>query len=462
MSGARVLGGRKGLKVEGHGPILPGHYDEELVAALEVIGPASLASLRQGLRRFSPGQFKFVVLSIVDISPEKLAANPDKFLRGPVEIRLSESDEDALDLDNEFYAFAAIYGDPDEGLPSVKRIENLTAPLVRRHRATAVVEIDDDEDDFGGAYQLGVRIRMPVVGRTVYDAYTLATGVLALIEAAEGAELRRETTLDLLRSQRFDVLLGQHETEWLDFKREGYAKTEHGKLELAKDVASFANAGGGILVLGIATTKAGETETASAVIPCVRGSISAQSYRALIGRRIHPPPERVEIFSISADPHGDVWVVSVPPATRRIQAVPRSRRRCGREGKRCVLLNRGEATRRHRPDESAGGPCAPVRREGGSARVSAMRLGRGRSSRCTSYVEVPVRLVDAANDSPLRSLMSARFHAIQHSAKRVVNYCYRVISTVRRTPEACAARRDGRVLCSAGGVVQGVRTCATF
>src|ERR1700712_4181772 len=121
MSGARVLGGRKGLKVEGHGPILPGHYDEELVAALEVIGPASLASLRQGLRRFSPGQFKFVVLSIVDISPEKLAANPDKFLRGPVEIRLSESDEDALDLDNEFYAFAAIYGDPDEGLPSVKR-----------------------------------------------------------------------------------------------------------------------------------------------------------------------------------------------------------------------------------------------------------------------------------------------------------------------------------------------------
>jgi predicted HTH transcriptional regulator len=152
-----------------------------------------------------------------------------------------------------------------------------------------------------------------VVGRTVYDAYALATGVLALIGAAEGAELRRESALDLLRSRRFDVLLGQQETEWIDFKREGYAKTDRGKLELAKDVASFANAGGGILVLGVATTKAGETDTASAVIPCARGSISAQSYRALIGRRIHPPPERVEIFSISADLHGDVWVVSVPP-----------------------------------------------------------------------------------------------------------------------------------------------------
>lgn len=313
MSGARVLGGRKGLRVEGRGPILPGHYDEELVVALEVIGAASLSSLRQGLRRYSPGRFKFVVLSILDIPAEKLAANPDKFLRCPVEIRLIESDEDDIDLDNEFYAFAATYGDPDEGLPPVKRIENLITPLVRRHRASSVVEIDDDEDDFGGAYQLGVSITMPVVGRTVYDAYALATGVLALIEAAEGAELRRETTLDLLRSRRFDVLLGQQETEWIDFKREGYAKTDRGKLELAKDVASFANAGGGILVLGVATTKAGDAETASAVTPCARGSISAQSYRALVGRRIHPPPERIEIFSISAEPHGDVWVVSVPP-----------------------------------------------------------------------------------------------------------------------------------------------------
>jgi hypothetical protein len=311
MSGARVLGGRNGLRVEGHGPILEGRHDTELVAALEVIGEASLSSLRQGIRRWSPGHFRFVTASIVDVPAASLASNPDKFWPEPVEIRLVEWNEDGLD--DEYYAFATAYGDPDDGLPNVARIESLIAPLIRRHHATAVIEVDDDETDWGGAYQLGIQITMPRVGRTVYDAYNLGKGVLALIEAGEGGALRRETTLDLLHGRRVDVLLGQQETEWIDFKREGYAKTDRGKLELAKDVASFANADGGILVLGVATTKSGHIETASAVMPCPAGSVSVQSYRAVIARRIHPPPERLEIFSIPQMPHGDVWVVSVPP-----------------------------------------------------------------------------------------------------------------------------------------------------
>lgn len=308
MAGARVLGGRNGLRVEGHGPILHGYDDTELVAALDVIGPASLASLRQGLRRWARGPLKFAHVSIVDAPAAEVAANPDKF-REPVEIRLMEFDG----TESEYHVFVAIYGDPDAGLPDTERIERLIEPLIRRQNATAVVAIDDDDTDFGGAYQLGISITLPLVRRTVHDAYTLGTGVHALIEAAAGGELRLETTLDLLRGGRVDVLIGQQETAWIDFKRQGYAKTDRDKLELAKDVASFANADGGILVLGVAATKAGHIETASAVIPCAPGSVSAQSYRAIIGRRVHPPPEHLDIFVIPQKQGGDVWVVSVPP-----------------------------------------------------------------------------------------------------------------------------------------------------
>jgi Putative DNA-binding domain len=311
MSGARVLGGRAGLSVEGRGQILPGHANYALVAALDVIGPASLSSLRAGLRRWSPGRFKFVTVGIVDAPKARFAANPAKFWPEPVEIRLSEFAENGGE--DAFYVFAASYGDPDDGLPNVGRIAGLIAPLLRQHRATAEVSVDDDESDFGGAYQLGIAITLPLVRRTVNDAYTLGKGVLALIQAANGGGLRRETALGLLHGQRVDVLIGQEEAEWIDFKREGYAKTERGKLELAKDVASFANADGGLLVLGVATTKAGHVETASAVTPCPPGSVSVQSYRAIVTRRIHPPPERFEMFSIPQQPDGDVWVISVPP-----------------------------------------------------------------------------------------------------------------------------------------------------
>lgn len=48
----------------------------------------------------------------------------------------------------------------------------------------------------------------------------------------------------------------QPEDEALEFKRTLYAATDDGRDELAKDVASLANAGGGLLLLGVAETQA--------------------------------------------------------------------------------------------------------------------------------------------------------------------------------------------------------------
>lgn len=316
MPGAKVLGGKSGLRVEGHGPLHVGDTEDELVATLETIGPASLASLRQALRRWSPRVWRFLRVTIVDVPEEKLARNPDAYFPEPVEIWLNEGE-----TQSDYTVFAATYGDPDDGLPNTSDVEALLAPFLARQGATATARVDDDESDFGGAYQLGIDITMPVAGRTVRQAFELGKGALALLDAVEGGGLTRERTLDLLHGGRVDVLIGQPETDWLDFKRQAYAKTEHGKFELAKDVAAFANADGGILVLGVATNRSGLAETASAITPCPAASVSAQSYKSLVRRRLHPPPERVEVFSVPQRAGGDVWVVAVPPQPEEFKPV---------------------------------------------------------------------------------------------------------------------------------------------
>ncbi len=275
-----------------------------------MIAPASLSSLRRGLRRWAAANelFGYATVAFVDEPAAKVAKNPDKWNREQVELKFWN----ALGKE-EFSLWVLTFGDPDDGLPSGAKVEKFLAPFLRTYNATATVGVDDDEYDYGGLYQLAVEITFPVRGRTVGYAYELGKGVLALLDAAEaGGSLSRQTALGILRGGRPDVLIGQPETDWIDFKRQAYPKDEHGKFELAKDVAAFANADGGIIILGVATTKAGHVESASKILPLGAGTVSAQSYRAVLTHRIHPPPAGIEIFAVPTH-GGELWVVSIPP-----------------------------------------------------------------------------------------------------------------------------------------------------
>jgi len=59
----------------------------------------------------------------------------------------------------------------------------------------------------------------------------------------------------ILGSYQFDSLIGLEEDTWLEAKgRNPYDfTTPAGRFELAKDVSAFANADGGILIVGLAT-----------------------------------------------------------------------------------------------------------------------------------------------------------------------------------------------------------------
>jgi hypothetical protein len=49
------------------------------------------------------------------------------------------------------------------------------------------------------------------------------------------------------------------------------------------------------------------------VVGCPIGSVSVRSYRSAIARKIHPPPEGVEVFAVPVSPSKEAWVISIPP-----------------------------------------------------------------------------------------------------------------------------------------------------
>ena len=65
-----------------------------------------------------------------------------------------------------------------------------------------------------------------------------------------------ESIKTILDTHAYDSLIGLEEATWLEAKgRNPYDfTTPAGRFELAKDVSAFANAEGGILIVGLATT----------------------------------------------------------------------------------------------------------------------------------------------------------------------------------------------------------------
>jgi len=67
-------------------------------------------------------------------------------------------------------------------------------------------------------------------------------------------ELSSQEVLAMLSSGSFKGFIGAVENDHFECKRTPYRlQTDHEKQELAKDVSAFANAGGGVLVIGLAT-----------------------------------------------------------------------------------------------------------------------------------------------------------------------------------------------------------------
>ena len=96
----------------------------------------------------------------------------------------------------------------------------------------------------------------------------------------------------LLREQRTGELEGTLETVTVEFKSEPYIlETPRQKQELAKDVCALANASGGIVAIGLRTTKSilHAVDVVTAASPFPAELYRAEAWLAVLADWIYPP-----------------------------------------------------------------------------------------------------------------------------------------------------------------------------
>lgn len=139
----------------------------------------------------------------------------------------------------------------------------------------------------------------------------------------ERRHLARREVLDLLQSDGTAALEGLAETDEVDFKGSYDLSGVQGRRDLVGDIASFANHRGGVLVVGVRTTKdlTSDEEFANAPTGLHTSSVEKQKTLAIIRDHVRPLVRDVEIKSHSlAGSQGDrvVITIDVPPQDQSV------------------------------------------------------------------------------------------------------------------------------------------------
>ena len=111
-----------------------------------------------------------------------------------------------------------------------------------------------------------------------------------------------------------EELIGLLESEWLEFKKEPYFLDDaNHKFEVAKDVSAMANAGEGVIVIGVDTALGASSrrEVATALRPVAKGVIDAKRLQETIHSWVWPRLD-VEIRShpVRENP-GELWTLRI-------------------------------------------------------------------------------------------------------------------------------------------------------
>ena len=80
------------------------------------------------------------------------------------------------------------------------------------------------------------------------------------------------------------------------------------KIKLAQDVARFANADGGLLVLGLRTSQSNGIDTISRVTPLPLPSRLISHYRKTVDAHVYPFVRGLDVFSV---PYGDGELLAI-------------------------------------------------------------------------------------------------------------------------------------------------------
>jgi hypothetical protein len=179
---------------------------------------------------------------------------------------------------------------------------------LERFAAAHRAELLEVRASVAGFYTLEATCTFPLRGRTIYMLHSFGEEIEALMLAAsDQGRLTLGTARTLLEGAHWEAFVGLPEGPWIDAKRVPYRLDEPGQdFELAQDVASFANAAGGLIVIGMKTKGQPAGDVIRTVNRCRLGDVSARRYRGIIDRLVHPHIDGLEIRTVRAptDPGG--------------------------------------------------------------------------------------------------------------------------------------------------------------
>ncbi|MFJ9709280.1 hypothetical protein [Streptomyces sp. NPDC101234] len=206
----------------------------------------------------------------------------------------------------------------EETLPPIYR--SMLAPYLARRKAT-LRNIEMTLDHHAAPYVWRIDLECDLRNRLVSDLYKVGSDAIALLDAAESGELTRETTLELLRAGRADVLIGQPEGPWLDVKSAHYdLDTPYGKIALAQAVSRFANAEhGGIVVVGMRGKKIPSGELIHSACPVPLDGRTLRRYQSALEIHLYPPPDFLDVEAFPDGQDRGIVFVHIPPQPEELK-----------------------------------------------------------------------------------------------------------------------------------------------
>lgn len=127
--------------------------------------------------------------------------------------------------------------------------------------------------------------------------------------------------IEALVQQEWTRVVGTAESSWLDFKTAPYVLAEdRGKVNLAGDIAAFANASGGALLIGYEAEKSAHTAQEFAVRhrPVNKSVVDGEAILSIIAERVFPRVRGVRLSWYPPAPATEgVLLVEIPPQEER-------------------------------------------------------------------------------------------------------------------------------------------------
>lgn len=131
------------------------------------------------------------------------------------------------------------------------------------------------------------------------DIARFAEEARALLQAARSGPIERQTARDLVVAGHAGALVGLPEGNWLDAKGAPYQLDQDaGKYELARDVAAFANADGGLILIPATTRIERNGEVIDEVRELDLSRVNVMQVRHVLTEWVFPTIARLEVAGI--------------------------------------------------------------------------------------------------------------------------------------------------------------------